>query len=136
MTFPENFLWGVSNSGFQFEMGDSIGKNIDPNTDWYVWVHDSSNIRKGIVSGDLPEKGIDYWSLYKQDHVIAKQLGLNAYRIGVEWSRVFPTSTSTVEVPVEKTSDGDIAKIDVAKSALKRLEHSPTKTLYATIEMS
>ncbi len=122
MTFPKNFLWGVSNSGFQFEMGDSIGKNIDPNTDWYVWVHDSSNIRKGIVSGDLPEKGIDYWGLFEQDHAIAKQLGLNAYRIGVEWSRVFPTSTSAVKVPVEKTSKGDIAKIDVDESALERLE--------------
>ena len=122
MGFPKNFLWGVSNSGFQFEMGDSSGKNIDPNTDWYVWVHDSFNIRRGIVSGDLPEKGIDYWSLYKQDHDIAKQLGLNAYRIGIEWSRIFPTSTSVVEVPVEKTSDGNIAKVDVDESSLSRLE--------------
>jgi beta-galactosidase len=122
MTFPTNFLWGVSSSGFQFEMGDSAGKNVDSNTDWYVWVHDSSNIRKGIVSGDLPEKGIDYWSLYKQDHAIAKQLGLNAYRIGVEWSRVFPTSTSAVEVRVEKASDGTIVKIDVDQSALERLD--------------
>ena len=122
MSFPKNFLWGVSNSGFQFEMGDSAGNNIDPNTDWYVWVHDSKNIRKGIVSGDLPEKGVDYWTLYKQDHVIAKQLGLNAYRIGVEWSRIFPTSTSAVEVQVEKASDGNIAKIDVDQSALESLE--------------
>jgi beta-galactosidase len=122
MAFPENFLWGVSNSGFQFEMGDSLGKNIDPNTDWYVWVHDASNIRKGIVSGDLPEKGVDYWSLFKQDHAIAKQLGLNACRIGIEWSRVFPTSTSSVDVLVEKASNGDIAKIDVDETALKRLE--------------
>jgi len=103
-------------------MGDPNGKNIDPNTDWYVWVHDSSNIRKGIVSGDLPERGVDYWSLYKQDHAIAKQLGLNAYRIGVEWSRVFPTSTFAVKVPVEKASNGDISKIDIDESALKGLE--------------
>lgn len=122
MAFPENFLWGVSNSGFQFEMGDSKGKNVDPNTDWYAWVHNSFNIRRGIVSGDLPESGIDYWNLYKQDHAIAKQLGLNAYRIGVEWSRIFPTSTSVVKVPVEKTSGGDIAKIDVDQSALEKLE--------------
>ena len=122
MAFPKNFLWGVSNSGFQFEMGNFTGKNIDPNSDWYVWVHDSSNIRRHIVSGDLPEKGMDYWSLFKQDHTIAKQLGLNAYRIGVEWSRIFPVSTSTVEVTVEKASNGDIAKIDVDQSALVRLE--------------
>jgi beta-galactosidase len=121
MAFPKNFLWGVSNSGFQFEMGNSTGKNIDPNADWYVWAHDSSNIRKHIVSGDLPEKGIDYWSLFKQDHAIAKQLGLNAYRIGFEWSRIFPVGTSTVEITVEKESNGDIAKIDVDESALMKL---------------
>jgi beta-galactosidase len=113
---------GVSNSGFQFEMGSPSGENIDPNTDWYVWVHDSSNMQKGIVSGDLPEKGVNYWELYKQDHTIAKKLGLNAYRIGIEWSRIFPTSTSTVEVGVKRASDGNIAKIEVDESALENLE--------------
>jgi beta-galactosidase len=54
MVFPEKFLWGVSNSGFQFEIGDSAGLNVDSGSDWYLWVHDASNIRKGVVSGDLP----------------------------------------------------------------------------------
>jgi len=124
MVFPEKFLWGASASGFQFEMGDPAGRNIDPNTDWYVWVHDAVNIQKGIVSGDLPENGINYWDLYKRDHMIAKRLGFNAYRIGIEWSRIFPESTSPVEVGVEKASDGNIAKIEVDDSALERLEEA------------
>ena len=103
-------------------MGDSASENIDRNTDWYVWVRDSLNVQKGIVSGDLPETGIDYWSLYKQDHAIARKLGLNAYRIGIEWSRIFPKSTSAVEVGVEKASDGNIARIDVDESALEEME--------------
>jgi beta-galactosidase len=122
MLFPEDFLWGAANSGFQFEMGDPAGKNIDPNTDWYAWVRDSSNVQKGIVSGDVPERGVNYWNLYKQDHIIAKRLGLNAYRIGIEWSRIFPKSTSAIEVGVERASDGNIAKIDVDDSALENLE--------------
>lgn len=122
MVFPENFLWGVSTSGFQFEMGDPAGRNIDPNTDWYVWVHDNVNTQRGIVSGDLPENGVDYWSLYKRDHGIAKGLGLNAYRIGIEWSRVFPRSTSMIDVGVEKASDGNIAELEVDDYALERLE--------------
>jgi beta-galactosidase len=122
MIFPEDFLWGAASSGFQFEMGDRAGKNIDSNTDWYVWVHDPSNVQKGIVSGDLPERGANYWNLYKQDHIIAKNLGLNAYRIGIEWSRIFPKSTSAIEVGVERASDGNIAKIDVDESALENLE--------------
>jgi len=127
MVFPENFLWGVSLSGFQFEMGDPKGENVDPNTDWYAWVHDSSNIQRGVVSGDLPEKGVNYWVLYKKDHKVAKSLGLNAYRLGIEWSRVFPKSTSTVEVGVEKAPDGNIAKAEVDNSALENLDKIANK---------
>ena len=96
MGFPEGFMWGVSASGFQFEMGDAEGRGIDANTDWYVWVHDRKNIERGLVSGDLPERGINYWYLYKKDHTLARGLGLNAYRIGVEWSRIFPNDTSSI----------------------------------------
>ncbi|MEM3673009.1 MAG: hypothetical protein QW468_02110 [Candidatus Bathyarchaeia archaeon] len=46
MGFPKSFLWGVSESGFRFEMGDSAGRNVDVNTNGYVWVHDAENIRR------------------------------------------------------------------------------------------
>ncbi|MEM3784050.1 MAG: beta-galactosidase BgaS [Candidatus Bathyarchaeia archaeon] len=120
--FKAGFLWGVSVSGFQFEMGDSAGKGLDVNTDWFVWVHDVENIRRGIVSGDLPENGIDYWHLYSEDHNYAKKLGLNAYRIGIEWSRIFPKSTLAVEVGVERASDGNISRLDVDCKALEMLD--------------
>lgn len=122
MVFPDGFLWGVSASGFQFEMGDPEGKNVDPNTDWFAWVHDPTNIRRGIVSGDLPERGIDYWGLYRKDHSLAKNLGLNAYRIGVEWSRIFPRATHGVEVGVERATDGRIAEVDVDEKSLQELD--------------
>ncbi|MBX5321351.1 glycoside hydrolase family 1 protein [Candidatus Bathyarchaeota archaeon A05DMB-3] len=122
LSFKGEFLWGVSASGFQFEMGDSAGKGVDVNSDWFVWVHDAENIKRGIVSGDLPENGVDYWNMYAEDHKNAKKLGLNAYRIGVEWSRVFPKSTSAVEVGVERASDGNISKVDVDSKALEMLD--------------
>jgi len=40
--FPNNFLFGFSESGFQFEMG--IAGSEDPNSDWWIWVHDEENI--------------------------------------------------------------------------------------------
>lgn len=127
MSFPQNFLWGVSSSGFQFEMGDSTGKSVDVNTDWYVWVHDAENIRRGLVSGDFPENGVDYWNLYAKDHEVARKLGLNAYRIGIEWSRIFPKSTATVDVEVKKALDGNISKIDIDPKALEELENLANK---------
>lgn len=87
-----------------------------------MWVHGALNIRKGVVSGDLPENGINYWDLYKKDHIAARRLGLNAYRIGIEWSRIFPKTTSAIEVEFEKASNDTIAKIEVDDSVLQRLE--------------
>jgi beta-galactosidase len=74
MPFPKNFLWGVSSSGFQFEMGHPLKECVDRNTDWFVWVHDKNNIEKGIVSGDLPENGPDYWHLYEKIMNLRKEL--------------------------------------------------------------
>ena len=55
LRFPKDFRFGFSEAGFQFEMG--LPGSEDPNTDWWVWVHDQENIVAGIVSGDLPENG-------------------------------------------------------------------------------
>ena len=76
-------------SGFQVEMGKGP---IDPNSDWFKWVHDPKNIKLGIVSGDLPEDGPGFWELYHEDLLRAKrELNNNAIRLSVEWSRIFPT---------------------------------------------
>lgn len=119
--FPRGFLWGVSLSGFQFEMGDPKGEGLDPNSDWYVWVHDPLNISTGLVSGDLPENGCGYWVYFERDHDNARWLNLNAFRLGVEWSRVFPKPTFEVEVDVQ-TEEGHIVHVDISENALSRLD--------------
>lgn len=122
MPFPKNFLWGVSSSGFQFEMGDPAGKGIDRNTDWFLWVHDRYNIENKVVSGDLPEHGPNYWNLYEKDHQIAKDVGLNSYRLGIEWSRIFPTSTRDVKVDFERNEFGRMSSISAKEDFLEKLD--------------
>ena len=120
---PEGFLWGVSESGFQFEMGDRLRRNIDTNTDWWHWVRDKSNIEKELVSGDLPEEGINYYELYDKDHELAASIGLNAYRIGVEWSRIFPWPTTHVDVSYTvDESYGLIKEVKIKKSTIEELD--------------
>ena len=41
LSFPDDFHWGVAHSGFQAEGGP--GSPVDPNSDWYKWVHDPIN---------------------------------------------------------------------------------------------
>ncbi len=104
--FPKDFLFGVSMSGFQFEMGK--GNDIDPNTDWFVWVRDFGNLVNGVVSGDLPENGAAYWDQYEQVHQLAVDFKMNVIRIGIEWSRIFPRSTK--EIPLD--SENYLQKLD------------------------
>ena len=94
---------------------------MDQYTDWFKWVHDARNIRKKVVSGDLPEGGINYWEFYKTDHNLAEGLGMNVYRLGIEWSRIFPSSTAGVNVDVDVASDG-IARVNIDQDDVQRLE--------------
>ncbi|HBT25275.1 MAG TPA: beta-galactosidase [Pseudothermotoga sp.] len=89
--FGKDFLFGVSISGFQFEMGDE--KSIDPNTDWFAWIHDELNQLNYVVSEDCVENGVNYWSRYEEIHKLCEECGLNSIRIGIEWSRIFPRPT-------------------------------------------
>lgn len=72
----KNFRWGVNNIGYQTE-----GNNYASN--WYRWG------RRALV----PESGRanNYWNDYKKDHDLAEELGVDAIRISLEWSRVEPT---------------------------------------------
>jgi beta-galactosidase len=95
--FPAGFEWGTAVAGFQTEMGANPADN-DTNSDWWVWVHDPQNIANGWVSGDLPEDGPGSYSLFDVDATLAqKKLRSTTFRLGIEWSRIFPNSTASVD---------------------------------------
>ena len=91
--FGKDFEFGVSLSGFQFEMGRACPESVDRGSDWYLWTHDKLNIENGIVSGDYPEDGPNYWENYGEYHRLAAFSGMKIVRIGLEWSRILPSPT-------------------------------------------
>ena len=72
---PASFLYGAASSSHQVE-----GNNT--NNDWW---HEEK-------AGKLPESGVatDHYHRYSEDFGLAKQIGLNAMRISIEWSRIEP----------------------------------------------
>lgn len=66
------FLWGVATSAFQLEGS--------PHADWASW--DSILSSKPDVT--------NHYTLYKEDLCLLKELGVNAYRFSLEWSRIQP----------------------------------------------
>ncbi|UFU06830.1 glycoside hydrolase family 1 protein [Ruania halotolerans] len=76
--FPDGFLWGAATAGHQVE-----GNNINAN--W--WKHEHADGTQIVEpSGDAA----DSYHRYGDDIRMAADLGLNAYRFSIEWSRIEP----------------------------------------------
>ncbi len=99
LSFPDDFHWGVAHAGFQAEGGP--GSPIDPNSDWYKWVHHPLNQLLGLTNG-VPEDGPGTYVSYDSDAALAKEeLGMNTFRMSIEWSRIFPNSTAGIDITDE-----------------------------------
>lgn len=100
LSFPEGFLWGTATAGFQSDMGCPTlpaSECNDPNSDWYQWVTDPSIIAEGLVSGEPVENGPGHWELFDTDFNLSHTvLSNNAFRMSIEWSRIFPASTEGI----------------------------------------
>lgn len=88
--FPDNFLWGTATSAYQIEgspTADGAGRSI-----WHRFSHTPENTYLN-QTGDV---ACDHYRRYKEDVGLMHELGLNAYRFSVSWSRIFPEGTGRV----------------------------------------
>jgi len=82
VTFPNAFMWGTATAAFQIEKGDV-------HTDWGHWVALSPS---KIKNADTPDVGgPDALDHIDGDIALMQQMGVNAYRLSIEWGRLFPT---------------------------------------------
>lgn len=78
LTFPPEFRWGVATASYQYE------GNCE-NSQWYAWEQSGH-----LKSGDSAGIACDWWNNAERDFDLAQQLGLNALRLSLEWSRLEP----------------------------------------------
>jgi beta-glucosidase len=79
LKFPAGFLWGVSSAAHQMEGGNS-------NNQWALW-----EAAGRVKSGDRSGLACDWWNNAERDFDLARDMGVNALRLSVEWSRIEPT---------------------------------------------
>lgn len=85
--FPEQFYWGTGTSSHQIE-GDNFYN------DWW----------RAEQEGDVKYKSgkaCDSYRRYKEDFDLAKELGTNAHRFSLEWSRIEPNQGEFKESAIE-----------------------------------
>ncbi len=88
--FPEDFLWGAATSAYQVEgspLADGAGPSI-----WHRFSH-SPGLTAGGETGDV---ACDHYRRWSEDVALMADLGLNAYRFSISWSRVLPDGRGRV----------------------------------------
>lgn len=78
LAFPKGFLWGTATAAHQIEGGNT-------NNNWWLFEKTGK-----IKNNDSALVACDHWNRYKQDFDLLTKLNCNAYRLSIEWSRIYP----------------------------------------------
>ncbi len=88
ISFPPDFLIGVSSSAYQIEGAYNEDGKGESNWD-----------RFANIPGNVPMTGniaADHYHRYKEDVQLLKQLGVKSYRFSIAWTRIFPDGTGAI----------------------------------------
>jgi beta-glucosidase len=77
-SFPPGFFFGSSTAAHQVEGGNT-------NNDWWEWEH-----TEGSTAVEPSADAIDQFHRYREDFALLAELGHNAHRLSLEWSRIEP----------------------------------------------
>ncbi|MEL7426953.1 MAG: family 1 glycosylhydrolase, partial [Bacteroidota bacterium] len=86
--FPSDFIWGTATSSYQIEgawNADGKGPSI-----WDAF----TQIPGRIHEGETGNEACDHYHRFREDVQLMKQLGVNAYRFSIAWSRILPDGTT------------------------------------------
>jgi beta-glucosidase len=85
--FPDGFLWGAATSAYQIE-GSPLADGALP-SNWHRFAHTPGRVE----NDDTGDVACDHYRHFREDVDLMAELGLNAYRFSVSWSRVLPRGT-------------------------------------------
>ncbi|XP_074561488.1 beta-glucosidase 25-like isoform X1 [Curcuma longa] len=86
--FPEDFIFGTASSAFQFE-GAVKEEGRGPS----IWDTFARKPAGRILDFSNADEAVDQYHRYKVDVELMKDLGMDAYRFSISWSRIFPNGT-------------------------------------------
>jgi beta-glucosidase len=88
--FPDGFLWGTATAAYQIE-GAHDADGRAPSI-WDTFSHTPGKVFEN-QNGDVT---CDHYHRYREDVGIMADLGMNAYRFSISWSRVLPAGAGAV----------------------------------------
>jgi beta-glucosidase len=90
LAFPRGFAWGAATAAYQIEGAwNEAGRG--PSI-WDTFCHQPGTIE----NGDTGDVAADHYHRWAEDVALMADLGLNAYRFSISWSRVLPEGRGKV----------------------------------------
>ncbi|XP_034696060.1 beta-glucosidase 40-like [Vitis riparia] len=86
-SFPKGFVFGTASSAFQYE-----GAVKEDGRGLTVWDNFSHTAGK-ILDSSNADVAVDHYHRYPDDIQLMKNMGMDAYRFSISWSRIFPDGT-------------------------------------------
>ena len=87
-------LIGTATAAVQIEGGDTGNQ-------WHAFAEQPGR----IVDGSTPTPATDHWNRWREDTDLMAELGLQVYRLGLEWSRIEPQPDRIDETAVARYRD-------------------------------
>ncbi len=116
-SFGSDFTWGAACAAYQVEGAwnvDGKGPSV-----WDEFTHRRGNVK----TNENGDQGTDFYHRYNEDILLVRELGMDAFRFSISWSRIFPDGTGKVN------ADG-VAFYHKVLDACKAAGVEPWVTLY------
>ncbi|KAK7274933.1 hypothetical protein RIF29_16035 [Crotalaria pallida] len=89
-SFPKGFVFGTASSSFQYEGAvkeDGRGPSV-----WDTFSHSHGKISDNSTA----DVAVDQYHRYEEDIQLMNDIGMDAYRFSISWSRIFPEGSGKI----------------------------------------
>ncbi len=88
ISFPDDFLLGVSSSAYQIE--GAYNEDGKGESNWDRFANTPGKVR---MNGNV---AVDHYHRYKEDMALLKKMGVKSYRFSIAWTRIYPDGTGKI----------------------------------------
>ncbi|KAJ4710778.1 Beta-glucosidase [Melia azedarach] len=89
-SFPKGFVFGTASSAFQYE--GAVKEDGRGPTVWDTFSHTFGK----ILDSSNADVAVDEYHRFNEDIQLMKDMGMDAYRFSIAWSRIFPNGSGQI----------------------------------------
>uniref|UniRef100_A0A2N9J5M4 Beta-glucosidase n=1 Tax=Fagus sylvatica TaxID=28930 RepID=A0A2N9J5M4_FAGSY len=89
-SFPKGFVFGTASSAFQYE--GAVKEDGRGPTVWDTFSHTFGK----VIDFSNADVAVDQYHRYDEDIQLMKDMGMDAYRFSIAWSRIFPNGSGEI----------------------------------------